>query len=719
MSERTPNLYSFLALLKGVKPETNGQYKAVCPGHNDKKASLSIREAEGKILLHCFASCKLEDILKPLSLDVRDLFLNGHRPEAAPGRQIVATYDYVDAAGKLLFQTVRYFPKDFKQRRPDGKGGWIWDLKGVGTVPYRLPEVLEAIARLETVYVAEGEKDVDTLRKLRLTATCNPMGAGKWRKSYSEILRGADLVIIPDKDKAGWAHAQSVAQSCCGLAVGIRVLELPGPGKDASDWIDAGGTAEELQRLVAECVDYEPPVPMDMPANRGGREPGPAIVLTDTTNAELIAQLYGDRLRYDHLRGRWLVWKSHFWQEDGDGEICRKAIEAARERFRRSADISNLEERQGIAKWAIGSEQRGRLDAAVSLARNIRPIADNGWGWDGDPYLFAVKNGVVDLRTGQLRPGRPEDRVTLHSDVAYDASAKCPRWLKFQEEVADDDKDLGDFKKRAYGYTLTGMTSEQVFFLAHGIGSNGKGIEASAIRHVLGAYAYNAPFSTFELTNRASIPNDLAALERRRFVTSSETNEGARLNEARVKALSGQDPCTARYLHHEFFTFTPVCKIWLAVNQTPKVLDDSYGFWRRVRLIPFNRQFKGPKEDKQLLRKLLAEASGILNWLVEGCQEWQQRGLEPVPNVVMVAVEDYREESDPLQAFLSAKCVLITEAQVAGAAFYKAYEAWADDERMKDKETLSRTAFGRKMGQKFAKEHTDGGTIYHGVGLRS
>ena len=440
-------------------------------------------------------------------------------------------------------------------------------------------------------------------------------------------------------------------------------------------------------------------------------------VLTDTTNAEFIADLYGDRLRYDHLRGRWLLWAGHYWQEDADGEVYRLAIEGARERYRRSIVIEDLKERQRVASWAIGSEQRGRLEAAVALEKNVRPIADSGRGWDEDPWLFAVRNGVVDLRSGELRRGRPEDRITLHSEVEYDPTAWCPRWMQFLEEVMGDN-DLVDYIWRLAGYSMSGVTHEQVYAICYGSGANGKGRFLAALRHVLGDYFHDAPFVTFEITNRSAIPNDLAALERRRFVTSSETNEGTRLNEARLKMLSGEDPCTARYLREEFFTFMPVCKIWLAVNHKPRVVDDSYGFWRRVRLIPFTRQFKGKADDKRLLEKLQAEAPGILNWLIAGCLEWQKRGLDPAPATVMSATTEYQTESDPLSQFITDVCIEAPNAFTKASELYKAYSSWAIDQGLREKERMSNTFFGKRLKSKYAKKDKNDGAYYLGIGLK-
>ena len=184
-----------------------------------------------------------------------------HPQTGAPARQrrIVATYDYHDQHGQLLFQVVRYDPKDFRQRRPDGSGGWIWKLDGVDRVLYRLPELLQA-APYATVFICEGEKDCNALHDRGLIATTNPGGAGKWLPSMSEHLRDRNVVILPDNDDAGEKHADDVARALQGIAKSVRVLRLPGlPDKgDLSDWLAAGGTAEELERLAAG-VDEPPP----------------------------------------------------------------------------------------------------------------------------------------------------------------------------------------------------------------------------------------------------------------------------------------------------------------------------------------------------------------------------------------------------------------------------------------------------------------------------
>ncbi|MEW6770443.1 MAG: DUF927 domain-containing protein [Bacillota bacterium] len=244
-------LQDVLPRLRDPKPDGKGGWWAFCPCHNDGakrgRRSLRITEKDGKVLLYCFAGCEFKNI-------VAELGLKAERHQEEPE----AIYSYTNESGKLLFEVLRFPGKRFVQRRPDGAGGWVYNLKGVRRVLYRLPEVLAAVNENRTVFIVEGEKDADNLARLGLAATTVPGGAGKWRQEYSEVLRGADVVVLPDNDEPGHKHAEQVAKSLHGVAARVRVLELPGlPEKgDVSDWLAAGGTKEELLQLAAEAPEW-------------------------------------------------------------------------------------------------------------------------------------------------------------------------------------------------------------------------------------------------------------------------------------------------------------------------------------------------------------------------------------------------------------------------------------------------------------------------------
>jgi hypothetical protein len=241
-------LEAVLSRLHKVRREGT-EWKALCPAHADKNPSLALGERDGKLLLKCFAGCSSEAVCAALGIELRELFSGN----GAGQQSIVAEYPYEDEKGNLLFQVVRYEPKAFKQRRPDGKGGWHWNLGGARRVLYRLPEVVAA----RSVLVCEGEKDCETARALGIVATCNPGGAGKWRAEYSESLRGKRVAIIADADEPGRKHAQLVASSLYARVEPLKVLELPG-AKDLSEWVEHGGRRDTLIELIRNAQEWKP-----------------------------------------------------------------------------------------------------------------------------------------------------------------------------------------------------------------------------------------------------------------------------------------------------------------------------------------------------------------------------------------------------------------------------------------------------------------------------
>jgi hypothetical protein len=253
----------------GCNPRRSGtRWSARCPAHDDRVASLSVGEgADRCALVRCHAGCATEEAIKPLDLAMRDLFPSGERADR-PTRNVVATHDYVDEEGRLLFQTVRFSPKDFRQRRPDGNGGWVWNLNGTRRVLYRLPELLDAVSRGADILVVEGERDADAAADAGVTATCNPLGAGKWRSEYAELLRGAGLVgVVADRDDCGRAHARTVAASLRGVVEQVVILEAL-DGKDVSDHLAAG---RELDDLVVMTDDTGGTAQRDIRGHSGDR----------------------------------------------------------------------------------------------------------------------------------------------------------------------------------------------------------------------------------------------------------------------------------------------------------------------------------------------------------------------------------------------------------------------------------------------------------------
>ena len=266
---------NILAKLQGVKQTGDKQYDARCPAHDDGRASLSVSVGDdGRVLIHCHAGCATDAVVKSIGATMADL-----QPKpVGSSRREVAIYNYRDESGALLYQVMRFEPKDFRQRKPKAGGGSVWNMQGVRRVPYRLPELLAAPAG-EAIFIVEGEKDADNLAGRGFVATCNVGGAGKWRAEYGEHFRGRRVVIIPDKDEPGRRHADQVAAALVGIAAEVKVLELPGDCKDVSDWLVAGGTADELRTLaeaapVADVPDILAIVADDEPTKPQAADPG-------------------------------------------------------------------------------------------------------------------------------------------------------------------------------------------------------------------------------------------------------------------------------------------------------------------------------------------------------------------------------------------------------------------------------------------------------------
>jgi putative DNA primase/helicase len=234
-----------------------------CPAHTDEHPSLSLREGDdGKVLFHCHAGCEQEAVIqefKDLDLWQSQANTTGTYSSRPPRGKLVIAYGYLDEAERLIFESCRYEPKTFRLRRPDGQGGWVYSIKDIRLVPYQLPGIIKA----EVVFIPEGEKDCINLKNQGVTASCNPMGAGKWRKEYNRYFVGKRIVILPDNDEPGRRHAESVARHLHGTATSVKIIELPGlPEKgDVSDWLAAGGTAETLLQIASMAPEWQPSKP--------------------------------------------------------------------------------------------------------------------------------------------------------------------------------------------------------------------------------------------------------------------------------------------------------------------------------------------------------------------------------------------------------------------------------------------------------------------------
>lgn len=446
------------------------------------------------------------------------------------------------------------------------------------------------------------------------------------------------------------------------------------------------------------------------PTSTATRPVAAAYPRTDLGNTDYFIDTFDEVLRFDQSRRRWLIWRGHRWEPDillraeeaAQSAARKRLIEAVRMPMGQGKDPNGnidpaTKARDDAVRWALQSEGRFRIESVVALAQKSSRISvQTASGWDSDPWLMGVPNGVLDLRTGKLRAGRQDDHITKQAGVRFDPAAKCPRWEQFIREVLSHDDELVTFFRRAIGYTLTGDLREDCWFGCHGSGSNGKSTLFRVLHRILGEYSYVAPFSLVERGQGTRRDFDIAYLQNMRFVMASETREGGVWDEERLKRLSGGDPLHAEIKHGAEFEFMPSHKLWFMFNHQPRVRDHSTGFWRRVRLIPFETKFEGSNRDPQLDEKLDRELSGILTWAVNASMEWQKFGLT-LPEAVRAASTRYELDEDPLSEFIEKHLRLDGNGFPLSQA-YSVYKDWCRTEHIDH--PLGRNRFGALLEPK-------------------
>lgn len=735
-------IQEFASKLKGVKKATNGWTSALCPSHDDHRESFSFRLDDKGIQFKCHAGCERKAILAAMGIKETDVWVPSPRPPRGP--VIEATYPYRDETGRLLFETVRLFPKKFFQRRPatpmdppekvkrdqDGRE-WVNSLKGADGRPiprvlYRLPEILAAVAAGRTVFVVEGEKDADALVRLGLDATTAPQGAGKWDHSFSlPLARAARVVVCPDNDPPaqdskekgfpGQRHAADIVRSLLNAGIApdhLQVLELPG-AKDASDWIAAGGTADAFLRLaegalagMAWLQAWEPRLG---PAGRGtcgagGASADRTAILdlrnTDKGNADRLVAMFGDDLLFDG--DEWYVWDGCRYALDVRDRRMELAKKVAEANLRDALAIQDDNDRDAAVRAARKCLQLQRLQAMIDLAASdprIRVVPDD---LDADLSLLNVTNGTIDLRTGTLRPHARADRCTKLASVAFDPAAESPRFLSFLDFIMGGNATLVAYLQRFAGSCLSGDASDQVFHVWFGGGSNGKGTLIRQLLRVMGEYACQANTETFlehaTEPNGASHQEDLARLKGIRFVAAEEASPGRRLNIGRIKQMTGGDRIVARRpWGRRSIEYTPQFTLVFATNHPLSVPSADYGTWRRLRQCPFTATITEDMRNAEpdFEAKLAAEDAGILRWAVEGCIAWRREGIHP-PEEVIEATKEWRADTNPIVRFISEKCVTGPERQCGATDLYAAYKAWCVEN---DEEPLKQRSFGTKLSE--------------------
>src|SRR5699024_5475360 len=384
-------------------------------------------------------------------------------------------------------------------------------------------------------------------------------------------------------------------------------------------------------------------------------------------------------VRYNYTRKNWYYYDGKLWQFDNMGKVKNLVDEILKKMKKEpvfvSDDVADEDARKNLLrhiKYSRGSNGKTNM---LREAQHLLPITPEQF--DQDKFLLNTQNGYIDLKSGKLMDHDKDKYFTRISNVEYTDKIDCDLWEDFLNQIFDNDKDLISYIKRAVGYSLSGSTEEQMMFILHGNGRNGKSVFLDIITEMLGTYTANIqPQSIMVKQQSNNASPDIAKLDGARLVTTTEPNDGMRFDEGLVKQLTGGDKVTARFLHENEFEYEPQFKLWMATNHKPIIRGTDDGIWRRMATIPYTVQIRENKVDKNLKYKLRREMTAILTWAVEGFLEWQRVGLKE-PKAVAEQRGDYRKEMDPIVTFIEECCIKSSSERVQSTPLYQAYREWA------------------------------------------
>jgi putative DNA primase/helicase len=422
-----------------------------------------------------------------------------------------------------------------------------------------------------------------------------------------------------------------------------------------------------------------------------------AVEVSEDAIALAFTREFGSTMRYDHHAGRWYQWSSTHWRRLD----VPAALHYAREIGRRLGSGKKAICKASVAK---GAEVFAQADPEHAVTSAI---------WDNDPWLLGTPKGTLNLKTGKMHQPRPSDFITKLTGCNPD-SREPELWMRFLNDATRGDVGMMTYLQRIAGYSLTGLTTEHALFFIYGPGGNGKSVYLNTLVHILGDYAVSAPMDTFTVSRFTGHPTDLAMLKGARLVTASETEEGKAWAESRIKALTGGDPITARFMRQDFFTYQPHFKLLFAGNHQPKVSAVDPAMRRRFNMLPFT--FRPDKPDDVLEEKLREEAPRILGWALKGCLDWQLHGLGR-PASVIEATDDYFAAQDVFAQWIEDRCETGASMWELPAALFRDWSAYA---REHGEAAGSMVTLAEKLEKHgFRKRRSSGIRSYVGLKLKS
>lgn len=424
---------------------------------------------------------------------------------------------------------------------------------------------------------------------------------------------------------------------------------------------------------------------------------------SDEALALRFAALHEKDLRYIDDRHKWFVWDGRRWRRDA----TLRAYDFVRATCR---EASSKREHSAESK-AIASAHT--VTAVERPARADQRLAATTDQWDRDAWLLNTPGGTIDLRTGRLRNPCREDYCTRITPVT--PAAGCPRWLSFLNRIMAGNEENIRYLSRVSGYALTGETKEHALFFLHGEGSNGKSVLVGALMEAMGDYAQTSPVETFMAAGKDRHLTELADLDGARLVVANEADSDRYWNESRLKLLTGGDRIKARYMREDLFEFKPQCKIVIVGNHKPSFRAVNYAIRRRLNLIEFKVTIPPDEVDKSLAEKLREELPGILQWMIDGCLEWQRDGLSP-PLSVCASTENYLNQEDTFKHWLDARSEKSANTFTPTAELFASWEKFA---KSAAEEPGNEKRFVQEMGGRgFEAKRTNSSRGFLGIALR-
>jgi putative DNA primase/helicase len=687
----TPAQARLWAALRQTGEFRPGNYR--CPAHKDTDPSLSVGYDDGKVLFNCKAGCDQPRVLKALGLTWNDLFDDG--PPQSMKDRIVAEYNYTDEDGRLLFQTVRFEPKGFRQRHPDPSmpDGWSWNLNGTRRVPFNLPKVLAAVRAGEPVWVAEGEKDVLALERAGVVATCNPMGAGKWydKWNYSQYLAGATVTVVADRDQAGRDHAAKVAESLRGVGCSVRVVE-PAVNRehaDAADHLAAGLGLEDFvepgseRPPKAESESDEEPI-FPAPSN-------PLAVarqLIDTETDPPLRDANGD------LLARWWRGGFYYWTGTHWAESAKVAVEA---RLYRVLEHARYRKGDDLEPWAPTRRKIEDLyDALLAIVHLDERTEAPSWIGEPGPLagkLVVMRNGLLDLESRTLTPHTPRlfNLAALPYDYDPDAGDEPKLFLQFLGQLWPDDPESIALLQEWFGYVVSGETNQHKILGIFGPPRSGKGTIARVLTALVGRDNMAGPTLASLGTNFG-----LAPLIGKTLAIVSDARLGANNPAAvveRLLSISGEDALTVDVKYRSAWTGRLGCRFVVVSNELPNLGDASGAVATRFRILTLAKSWLG-HEDKTLTEKLLEELPAIFNWSLRGLERLQEQGYLTEPQSSRDAVMALADLTSPTAAFVREWAEKSPEHECPVARAYQAWRLWCAEH---GRRPTSEVVFGRDL----------------------